>query len=63
MAQDRWINQQLGSYKILSFIGKGGAGRVYKAQHTFLERDAAIKVLRADLRFVIGSYESLSLSS
>jgi serine/threonine-protein kinase len=49
MAQDRWINQQLGSYKILGFIGKGGAGRVYKAQHTFLERDAAIKVLRADL--------------
>jgi serine/threonine protein kinase len=49
MAQDRWINQQLGSYRILGFIGKGGAGRVYKAQHTFLERDAAIKVLRADL--------------
>jgi len=49
MAQDRWINQQLGSYKILGFIGRGGAGRVYKARHTFLEREAAIKVLRTDL--------------
>ena len=49
MDRDPWIGKQLGSYKILSLIGKGGAGRVYQAQHTILEREAAIKVLRADL--------------
>lgn len=49
MAHDTWVGQQLGSYKILNLIGRGGAGRVYKARHAFLEREAAIKVLRADL--------------
>jgi formylglycine-generating enzyme required for sulfatase activity/tRNA A-37 threonylcarbamoyl transferase component Bud32 len=49
MDRDTWIGKQLGSYQILSLIGKGGAGRVYKARHTILGREAAIKVLRADL--------------
>jgi serine/threonine protein kinase len=49
MAKDTWIGKKLGSYQILSLIGEGGAGRVYKARHTILDREAAIKVLRADL--------------
>jgi serine/threonine-protein kinase len=49
MAKDTWIGKKLGSYQILSLIGKGGAGRVYQARHTILEREAAIKILRADL--------------
>jgi serine/threonine protein kinase len=49
MTKDTWIGKKLGSYKILSLIGKGGSGRVYKARHTILEREAAIKILRADL--------------
>ena len=49
MTQDLWIGKQLGRYKLLSLIGTGGTGRVYRARHTILEREAAIKILRADL--------------
>jgi serine/threonine-protein kinase len=49
MVTDTWIGKQLGSYKILRLVGKGGSGRVYRAKHTFLDREVAIKVLRADL--------------
>lgn len=34
-----------GRYRILSFIGSGGMGRVYRGEHTLLERPVAIKVL------------------
>ncbi len=49
MAQDTWIGKKLGSYILVGLLGRGGSGRVYKARHTFLEREAAIKILRADL--------------
>jgi serine/threonine protein kinase len=39
------IGQQLGSYEITSFIGKGGMGEVYRAHDAKLKRDVAIKVL------------------
>ncbi|MCG8424596.1 MAG: protein kinase [Proteobacteria bacterium] len=32
-------------YRVLSFIGSGGMGRVYRAEHIVLERPAAVKVL------------------
>jgi serine/threonine protein kinase len=38
-------NQRLGPYEILSAIGAGGMGEVYKAHDTKLERDVAIKIL------------------
>ena len=37
---------RLGPYEILSPIGMGGMGEVYKAKDTRLERTAAVKVLR-----------------
>jgi serine/threonine-protein kinase len=49
MAHDTWVGKSLGSYSILGLIGQGGSGRVYRAKHTFIEREAAIKMLRADL--------------
>ncbi len=36
---------RLGSYEILSAIGAGGMGEVYRAKHVKLGRDVAIKVL------------------
>ena len=50
------IGRQLSSYQILSVLGAGGMGEVYKAKDTRLNRTVAIKVLpsrmseRADLR-------------
>ena len=38
---------RLGPYTILDFIGAGGMGEVYRARDPRLQRDVAIKVLRA----------------
>ena len=38
---------KLGPYEILSAIGAGGQGEVYKARDTRLNRTVAIKVLSA----------------
>ena len=40
---------RLGSYEILSAIGAGGMGKVYRAKDTRLDRTVAIKVLPSHL--------------
>jgi len=46
--QDR-IGQQFGSYRLVSLMGQGGFADVYLAQHLYLERQAAIKILQTRL--------------
>jgi len=42
------IGSRLGPYEILSLLGAGGMGEVYRARDTRLDRTVAIKILPAD---------------
>lgn len=39
------LNTNIGDYHIIDFIGAGGMGEVYRARHTKLDREVAIKFL------------------
>ncbi len=44
----RGADLTLGPYVFLDLLGEGGMGRVYKARHTRLGRDEAVKVIRKE---------------
>jgi eukaryotic-like serine/threonine-protein kinase len=41
--------REMGSYRLLSLLGKGGMGEVWRARHHMLARDAAIKLIQPDM--------------
>jgi tRNA A-37 threonylcarbamoyl transferase component Bud32 len=53
------IGETLGSFRIVSELGTGGMGVIYRAEHQMIGKRAAIKVLRPELsadREVIGRF-------
>lgn len=41
--------REMGSYRLVSLLGKGGMGEVWRARHHMLARDAAIKLIQPDV--------------
>jgi serine/threonine-protein kinase len=46
---DQWIGKELGGYRLVEQIGRGGTSVVYRAQHVRLERHAALKLFSRGL--------------
>ncbi len=55
MADPRKAQLQLGNYRITKELGRGGFALVFLGEHIFLQRPAAIKVLRLDPRLLRSS--------
>jgi len=41
--------REMGSYRLVTLLGKGGMGEVWRARHHMLARDAAIKLVQPDI--------------
>ena len=42
------IGTQVGKYRVTAFLGEGGAGEIYAAEHELIGRKAAVKFLRPE---------------
>ena len=49
LQQDLSRTQEFGSYRLEKLLGRGGMGEVWLARHSFLRRDAAVKLVLAEL--------------
>jgi serine/threonine protein kinase len=43
------VGQLIGPYRVLSQLGRGGMGEVYRAEHTLLGREVALKTIRPEM--------------
>jgi serine/threonine-protein kinase len=57
LQEDLSRTQTFGSYHLEKLLGRGGMGEVWLARHRFLRRDAAVKLVLADLLERTGSSE------
>src|SRR5215467_13886635 len=44
-----WVGHQLGNYRLLRLLGRGGFADVYLGEHTYLHKPAALKILHIHL--------------
>src|SRR5215472_8812850 len=49
MSTTDWVGQTIGQYRIEAPLDEGGMGQVFRGTHTYLNRPAAIKVMRQHL--------------
>ncbi len=67
---DPYLGMTLGSYKLLDKLGAGGMGAVYRAAHTMIDCERAVKLLHPELsrdpaavkRFLLEAQACISLS-
>ena len=51
------IGETVNNYRVTELLGEGGMGAVYLAEHPFMGRKAAIKVLRREFAEDVGLVE------
>ena len=44
-----YVGRQLGNYRLVQLLGKGGFAHVYRGEHTYLHSQAALKILQVTL--------------
>ena len=52
--------REMGSYRLVELLGKGGMGEVWRAEHRMLARPAAIKLIRPEM-LGVGAGESVDV--